>query len=163
MPMKTAAQRSLRVYVSSTFEDAFAERDFLAMRVFPELRELARNRGINLVPVDLRHGVPQEYRDDMLRLALTEIEACAPFFIGIVGERYGWRPYSIPPDLASMHPWLRECSGQSCLELEFYHALRHAKTQPLIPLFCFRDPGGPQQHTTFLDFSVSRAERGKWG
>ena len=34
----------------------------------------------------------QSTRKETLKLCLDEIRACRPFFIGLLGERYGWMP-----------------------------------------------------------------------
>ena len=44
----------------------------------------------------------------------AEIEACRPFFIGILGERYGYVPDGpLPPDLVEQEPWLAKSAGAS--------------------------------------------------
>ncbi len=108
--------RTVRVYVSSTFRDMHAERDLLVKQVFPQLRRLCESRGVAWGEVDLRWGVPHD--ENVLPLLLAEIEHCRPFFIGILGEKYGWVPSIIPAELIEMHPWLREFQGKSVNELE---------------------------------------------
>ncbi len=49
--------REIRVFLSSTFRDFMEERELLAKQVFPELNRRARERGVELVEVDLRWGV----------------------------------------------------------------------------------------------------------
>ena len=49
-----SAWRTVRVFVSSTFRDMHAERDWLARVVFPELRERCAARELHLTDVDLR-------------------------------------------------------------------------------------------------------------
>ena len=80
--------RTVRVFISSTFRDMHAERDHLVRMVFPELRERCAKRHINLVDVDLRWGVTEEdaQRGKALEICLYEIEACRPFFIGLLGS-----------------------------------------------------------------------------
>ncbi|MDR2916580.1 MAG: DUF4062 domain-containing protein, partial [Tannerella sp.] len=48
------------IFISSTFNDMHAERDYLVKDVFPELREWCEERKIHLVDVDLRWGVTEE-------------------------------------------------------------------------------------------------------
>ena len=45
---------TVRIFVSSTFRDMHAERDYLGKAVFPELRERCAKRRLHLVDVDLR-------------------------------------------------------------------------------------------------------------
>ena len=57
--MATAWQR-VYVFVSSTFNDMHAERDYLVKRVFPQLRDWCERRKLRLVDIDLRWGVTEE-------------------------------------------------------------------------------------------------------
>ena len=86
--------RSIRVFVSSTFRDMVEERDELMTQAWPELRRRCRELQVELVEVDLRWGIAEEQstRKETLKLCLDEIRACRPFFIGLLGERYGWTP-----------------------------------------------------------------------
>jgi len=52
--------RVIRVFLSSTFRDFMQERDLLVKEVFPELRRKARERGVDVVDVDLRWGITEE-------------------------------------------------------------------------------------------------------
>lgn len=56
--------------------------------MLPELTRRARERGVELVEVDLRWGVPQEQTEDGhdLEICLQEIERCRPFFIGMLRD-----------------------------------------------------------------------------
>ena len=55
--------RTIRVYVSSTFRDMHAERDYLHKIVFPELRERIATLNLNLVVVDQRCDVSEDKAD----------------------------------------------------------------------------------------------------
>lgn len=99
---ETLRRAALKVFVSSTFRDMDAERDHLASVVFPELEERLRARRRTLVPLDLRWGITtsgvasdEEKELHVLQVCLGEIERSRPFFIGLLGDRYGWAP---PPD-----------------------------------------------------------------
>ena len=46
--------RDIKVFISSTFRDMHAERDWLVKRVFPGLRERLVPYRINLIDIDLR-------------------------------------------------------------------------------------------------------------
>lgn len=89
--------QAIRVFVSSTFRDMHAERDYLNRFVFPRLRHLCEHRGVDFVAVDLRWGITREESEQHLAvdLCLREIERCRPFFLALIGDRYGWVP---PPD-----------------------------------------------------------------
>ena len=89
--------REIRVFLSSTFRDMNPERDYLLTQVFPELRKKARERGVTLIEIDLRWGIREEdsHNGMTVELCLQEIDRCRknpPFFIGFLGERYGWIP-----------------------------------------------------------------------
>lgn len=87
--------RSIRIFISSTFEDMKREREQLVKHTFPQLRSLARARGVEITEVDLRWGIDGEKveRGDTIAVCINEIERSRPYFIGILGHRYGWVPY----------------------------------------------------------------------
>ena len=45
---------NVHIFISSTFNDMHAERDFLLKKVFPELSEWMKTLKLNLIDVDLR-------------------------------------------------------------------------------------------------------------
>lgn len=49
-------ERHIRVFVSSTFRDMKAERDYLVKVTFPQLRKRCESRGVVWGEVDLRWG-----------------------------------------------------------------------------------------------------------
>ena len=92
--MTAPSSRVVRVFISSTFRDFGVERDLLTKRVFPELRRRARDRFVEVIGVDLRWGITeaQSQKGETLPICLREIERSRPYFIGLLGERYGWTP-----------------------------------------------------------------------
>ena len=86
--------KQMRIFISSTFQDMNFERDYLMRQVFPELKEVARKRGVDLIALDLRWGITSEDTKNgkVLEICLREIDNSHPYFIGIVGDRYGWCP-----------------------------------------------------------------------
>ena len=90
--------RQIRFFISSTFEDMQEERNYLMRRTFPELRELALKRNVVLTVLDLRWGITaeEERRNEVVEICFREIENSIPFFIGIIGNRYGWIPEKEP-------------------------------------------------------------------
>ena len=84
------AWQTVRVFISSTFKDMHAERDHLVGVVFPELAERMAARRLHLRAVDLRWGVLEE--EDSLDVCLGIVEECRPFFVGLLGGRYGYVP-----------------------------------------------------------------------
>jgi hypothetical protein len=51
------AWKNVRVFISSTFQDMHAERDYLVKVIFPELRERCAKKHLHLIDLDLRWGV----------------------------------------------------------------------------------------------------------
>ena len=87
--------KTVSVFVSSTFDDMHAERDYLVKEVFPRLREWCELRRLRLVDVDLRWGVTEADATNNKRVVdvcLRRIDDCRPFFICLLGQRYGWIP-----------------------------------------------------------------------
>jgi tetratricopeptide (TPR) repeat protein len=146
--MQAAARwQSRALFVSSTFEDMHAERDHLQQFVFPELEERLRAHRTHLACIDLRWGVETMSLADretkeatVLKVCLAEIDRCRPYFVVLLGERYGWVPPVARVEAATKEAGLaREGSPCSVTELEVeYGALR--TKQPVRPLFYFRRP-----------------------
>ena len=141
LPTGQAEPRVVRVFVSSTFRDMHAERDELIKRVFPQLRKLCEERGVTWSEVDLRWGITEEQaqRGDVLPICLAEIQRCRPYFIGLLGERYGWVPDEIPRELIEQAPWLAEHLHHSVTELEILHGVLNDPKMAHHALFYFRD------------------------
>jgi len=150
-----ADSRQIRLFLSSTFRDFMEERDLLVKQVFPELRRKARERGVEVVDVDLRWGITEEEsrQGKVIPICLGEIDRCRPYFVGMLGERYGW----IPPadqyssDVIERQPWLKgHLGGVSVTELEILHGVLNDPAMAGHAFFYFRDPA----------WSVSQGEPG---
>uniref|UniRef100_UPI003D6FBC89 DUF4062 domain-containing protein n=1 Tax=Pantanalinema rosaneae TaxID=1620701 RepID=UPI003D6FBC89 len=134
-----------RIFISSTFRDFGEERDLLVRQVFPALREKLRERFVELVDVDLRWGITAEQseRGEVLPICLAEIDRARPWFVGMLGDRYGWVP---PVDhydqaLVDQLPWLAEHQGRkSVTELEILHGVLNDPAMAGRAFFYFRDP-----------------------
>jgi hypothetical protein len=136
--------RLVRVFISSTFRDFIQERDELVKKVFPELRRRCKERFVELVEVDLRWGITAHLTESgqVLPICLSEIDKCRPFFIGWLGERYGWVPLKREYDeaLVKYQPWLHEHrGGKSVTELEILHGVPNSTEMAGRALFYFRD------------------------
>jgi hypothetical protein len=85
---------------------------------FPQLRRRCESRGVTGVRGPAV-GVPDEAKAEgkVLPLCLAEIERCRPYFIGLLGERYGWVPEEIPEELVEAQPWLAGYRKQSVTAL----------------------------------------------
>ena len=88
--------RQVRVFISSTFRDMQAERDHLVTVVFPELRERVEQLGLEFFDVDRRWGVPAKGANggtaNSWEYCRQWIDRVEPFFVCILGQRYGWVP-----------------------------------------------------------------------
>jgi len=119
----------LRVFISSTFRDLQEEREHLVKKIFPEIRAVCRGRGVTFTDIDLRWGLTEEEAilGRVIRTCLEEIDKCRPYFIGILGNRYGWAPeyheLMMDPELIGRYPWIEEIAfdGPSITEIEFIH------------------------------------------
>jgi tetratricopeptide (TPR) repeat protein len=134
--------RAIRVFISSTFRDMQAERDELTKFIFPQLRKLCEQRGVGWGYVDLRWGITDEQTAEgkVLPICLDTIQRCRPYFIGFLGERYGWIPDEIPPELIKDEPWLAEHLDHSVTELEILHGVLNNPEMAEHAYFYLRDP-----------------------
>lgn len=133
--------REIRVFISSTFHDMNAERDELVKRTFPQLRKMCEKRGVTLTDVDLRWGITDEQSAEgqVLPRCLAEISSCRPYFIGLLGERYGWVPMEYPPLLVQQESWLSGLKDHSVTELEILHGVLNDPGMANHAYFYFRD------------------------
>jgi WD40 repeat protein len=117
------------VFVSSTFSDMHAERDYLMKRVFPNLHDWCDRRRLRLVDVDLRWGVTETdatRNKNVVQTCLSQIDYCRPFFICLAGQRRGWvpMPEDVPAETLAAFPDLLPYVGKaSVTEMEFLHAV----------------------------------------
>ena len=126
----TVPWETVRIFISSTFEDMHAERDYLVKQVFPELREWCERRRLHLVDIDLRWGVMEKDTENrnVVDVCLNRIDEARPFFLCFLGQRRGWVPrqQDISPSTLSEHafPDLNDVLGKaSVTEMEILHAL----------------------------------------
>ncbi len=105
------------------------EREQLVKKIFPRIRKECRERGIEFTEIDLRWGITEEESrtGKTIRICLEEIDRCRPYFIGIIGSRYGWVPgiteIEKDEEMLKEFPWLRDyaASDKSIIEMEFAH------------------------------------------
>ena len=124
--MKTKAKQQMRVFLSSTFVDMQEERDYLVKKIFPSIKAECRRRGVDFVALDLRWGIDEETAcsGKVVEICMDEIVRSRPFFIGLIGGRYGWIPKegdgSVTEKLLVKYPWVKECvsDGMSITEME---------------------------------------------
>ena len=129
--MTNTANREIRVFISSTFRDMHAERDYLVSHVFPVIRRACRERQVEFTEIDLRWGVTKEDAEQgkVVRICLEEINRCRPYFLSLLGERYGWAPLDTDlehkAELFALFPFLekRLQAGLSVTEMEILHGV----------------------------------------
>ena len=127
------------------------ERDSLVKNTFHKIRELCNERNIEFIPIELRWGISSSKgKAHIISACLNEIKESHPYFIGIVGDRYGWVPTfeelnnseAINPSIQQekklkifeQYPWLASDikSGLSMTEIEMqYAALRNGHDKAL--------------------------------
>ena len=92
--MSNTKNRVIKVFISSTFRDMNDERDYLNKFVFPRIYEYCNARKIEFYPIDLRWGIQEKDSKNGLVMStcLEQIDESRPFFIGVLGSRYGWIP-----------------------------------------------------------------------
>ncbi len=123
--------RQMPVFISSTFRDMQDERDVIIKETFPKLRVFAAQRMVSLTPIDLRWGITEKEAKSgkILELCLHEIERSQPFFVGILGNRYGWCPgmkdLKANSMLLDQYKWLKTDieDGLSVTEIEMQFAV----------------------------------------
>ncbi|GAB6059856.1 tetratricopeptide repeat protein [Desulfonatronum parangueonense] len=155
-PTQTSS-REIRVFISSTFRDMMRERDLLVKRVFPELRRKCAQRFVTFTEVDLRWGITEEQAAEgqVLPLCLAEIERSRPYFLGLLGERYGWIPDTVRSEVIEREPWIREHveDRTSVTELEILHGVLRNPEMAGHAFFYFRDPAYGQDPERYPDFT----------
>ena len=140
--------RSLRVFVSSTFADMFEDRKVLEEKVFPHIRRLCQTRSVEFMAVNLFWGVPDETKlEQALEICLIEVKNCHPYFLGFLGQRYGGiqkrEKYQNLANRYDEFEWLKDYPESSVTELEIYHALFREQCDKNLNQtmhFYFRDP-----------------------
>jgi hypothetical protein len=132
------------VFVSSTFLDMQVERDELVTKAFPALRAKYRARGVEVFEVDLRWGITKEQqeRGEALPTLLAEIDRCRPYFIGLLGDRYGWvpPPAALTDKLKADYPAIADAEGASVTAMEIMHGVLRSPGAAERALFFERDP-----------------------
>ena len=134
------------IFISSTFQDMQQERDILQNSVLPRIRELAKQYGKNIDLCDLRWGVnssgmsEEESTAKVLQVCFDEIDNARPFFIALLGDRYGWVPDSKVVENSTMGRNIQtgDMLDKSVTEMEIiYGALKNADSSDV--RFYFRE------------------------
>lgn len=138
---------AVQVFVSSTFQDMYGERDIISGLVFPALRKKLSKLDypVLLNEIDLRWGVPVEFSQtgECLRMCLEKV-ATSDYLILLIGQRYGWSPgeeviRNLPPKLLNQVLKIYK-KGMSVTEMEV-RLFFEMRPQNRKNLMCFlRDP-----------------------
>ena len=153
MDTQSTSWKVISIFISSTFLDMDMERDYLKYYVLPRLEtEFAAYR-LSFQLIDLRWGVvtsdieqEQEKQAAVLNVCFNEIKRSRPYFIGLIGERYGWIPpaQSIKEVMSRLNDEERTLFEQtedtSITELEMQFGGLGTPELLQNSLFYFRDP-----------------------
>jgi tetratricopeptide (TPR) repeat protein len=141
-PSNLDINQEIRIFISSTFRDMQEERDELIKYIFPHLKQICLERGVILTDIDLRWGITEEQAEkkEVIPICLKEIDNSRPFFIGILGDRYGWVPDQLEDELLFQFPWLNNFRNISVTEMEIRHGVLNNPAVASHALFYFRDP-----------------------
>eukprot|EP01138_Halocafeteria_seosinensis_P010237 gb/GECG01010455.1/.p1 GENE.gb/GECG01010455.1/~~gb/GECG01010455.1/.p1 ORF type:complete len:2817 (+),score=410.58 gb/GECG01010455.1/:1-8451(+) len=155
--VRDGSWRTVRVFISSTFNDMHGERDALTRVVFPALNNKAKSRRVRVVPVDLRWGLTSEDTSDSglgaLEHCLLEIDNSRPFFVVLRGERYGWIPPNYRVSDRPQFDWIKHFEpGHSITAVEIYHGFLRKPFTPVHALCYERD-------SAFIDDVPTEKER----
>lgn len=144
-------QTNISIFISSTFNDMQSERDYIRKYVVPRLVEHLAQYNIAIQIKDLRWGVntvdtnEEERESKVLHVCLDTIRQSRPFFIALLGGRYGWIPTKHRVDAIFQRvneqekKLLGNISEKSVTELEIlFGAIGDAEVLPH-SLFLFRD------------------------
>ena len=140
------------IFISSTFNDMHAERDYLVKSVFPELVAWCEARKLRLIDIDLRWGVREEdttVNKNTIKVCLDRIDECRPFFLCFLGQRRGWVPEEgdVSNETRRVYPDIGGYVGKySITEMEIEHALMH----PLRKLLDGREQFPPPAEHAFF-------------
>ncbi|HCC52080.1 MAG TPA: hypothetical protein DEQ30_08505 [Porphyromonadaceae bacterium] len=162
---------NVHIFISSTFNDMHAERDYLVKRVFPQLSVWCEERKLRLIDIDLRWGVSEAdatQNKRVVQVCLDRIDACRPFFLCFLGQRRGWIPEKddINPNTYEVFPKLVEkyVGNTSVTEMEILHALidpLHHVQSSEYAFFYLREPDYLEsiQNERLLDVYTNRTEQ----
>lgn len=89
---------NITLFLSSTFADMQTERDIIREKVAPELADIMHKSRANVEFIDLRWGIDTTSENEkaasekIIYTCFDEIKRTEPYFVVLLGERYGWIP-----------------------------------------------------------------------
>ncbi|CAK9021731.1 NACHT domain- and WD repeat-containing protein 1, partial [Durusdinium trenchii] len=135
-----AAKKVVRFFISSTFTDTQFERDGFVLLCVPHLREVCRRRGLEFQVSEMRWGIndglsaSQHTAEICLReLARCQRDSAALQFVGILGNKYGFRPFPTEIELSLFDELVARCGENKGL-LERWFLLDESKLPPVMRL-----------------------------
>lgn len=171
----TASSPTLRLFVSSTFDNFTAERDALQRGVysvigellvespFRRLRQRCVSHGSDLEIVDLRWGISAAVSTSYATMhrCLAEVRraiaAPHPNFLALVGDRYGWQPVPAALPSARFDDMISMASPEDAGLLREWYRL---ETNHIPASYVLRSERGGL--STALERRLRRAVRNAW-
>ena len=159
--------KQFRLFISSTFNDMNAERNKLTDDSFKKIKGMCDERGVEFFQIDLRWGIPPgaSKQGRVLETCMQEIDDARPFFIGIIGNRYGWQPTEQDlgerlESLLNRWDWMDEAlhAGMSITEMEMQYAVLRKHSNDMNAAFYIRSDK-MQVSAEFCELPGSEAER----
>ncbi len=137
----------IKIFISSTFSDMQSEREIIQKNVLPKLCHFSRRIGQDVSIVDLlwensgKEMTSDELVSKILSNCAKEIESCQPYFVLLLGDRYG----TIPNDV-SLKSFLKEhpeipvemAKNKSITEIELMLAIQKI-ADPSKLIVCIRN------------------------
>ena len=125
-----------------------AERDAVKFHVINKLNRRFRPYNISFQVIDLRIGIntqtleKTEGENKVLEMCLSKIDQARPFFIVLLGNRYGWCPDDVRIETVlnriGASAEKDACIGRSVTEIEIIHSLYKGDSAFLDSLFFIR-------------------------
>jgi len=90
--------KTINIFISSTFNDMHAERDYIRKYLVPRLNARLAEYRVSVQATDLRWGISTTGSDEeereakVLHVCMNAIREAKPYFIALIGARYGWIP-----------------------------------------------------------------------
>lgn len=131
------------------------ERNYLIKKVFPDIERECRRRNVEFTPLDLRWGITEEEASSgkVIEICMDEIARTRPFFIGLVGGRYGWIPGGDEQGvdlerLAARYPWIEPYirERRSITEMEMLYGVLDNPEPVEAHFFLRRDLAVPRRY-----------------
>lgn len=161
--------KTVKVFISSTFRDFQAERDYLIKYIFSDLQQWCEQWKLHLVPVDLRWGITklEEESGKLIDICFEEIDKCKPFFLCFLGNKYGSLPELKNQEKKTLKAYskLKGKEDYSITHLEVCHAIMESllPTHEFIyakhAFFYFRSEDSLPKPGTIDSFSKEDNER----